>query len=64
MPKLTLTTKEAASLAAKRKRDKAFNAAMMVAVEAVKKRMKGSANDALQAATLNLVLTDLRKLLR
>lgn len=64
MPKLQLTSAEAAALKRKRARDKAFNATMMVAVEAVKRRMKGASNDALQTATLTLVLTDLRKLLR
>lgn len=63
MPKVTLTTKEAATLAAKRKRDKAWNTAIMAAVETVKKRTKGNA-DPLQLDTLHKVLGDLRRMIR
>ena len=62
MPKLNLTTKEAAALAAKRKRDKAWNAPVMAAVEVIKRRLKKA--DPLEAAVIQAVLQDLRRMIR
>lgn len=62
MPKLHLTTKEAKSLAAKRKRDKAHNTAILAAVETIKRRLKDA--DPLATDTLHKVLGDLRRMVR
>jgi hypothetical protein len=64
MPKLHLTTDEAAALKRKRARNKAWNTAIMAAVETVKKRTKGAGADPLQLDTLHKVLGDLRRMIR
>lgn len=62
MPKMQLSSTEAAALKRKRARDKSWNATVMTCIETIKRRQKGS--DALQAATLNAIVGDLRKLIR
>jgi hypothetical protein len=63
MPKLSLSTAEASALKRRRARNKAWNTAMEAALATVRKRIKTEA-DPLQAATLQAVMTDLRRLLR
>lgn len=62
MPTLKLTTKEAAALAAKRKRDKAWNATVQAVVEKLKPRLK--ATDPLEVAVVQSVLQDVRRMMR
>jgi hypothetical protein len=62
MPKMHVTPKEAAALTAKRKRDKAWNAAVTAALAPIKRRLKGA--DALDSALLHSIANDLRKLIR
>lgn len=62
MPKLSLSADEAKALKARRARNKAWNVPLMAAVEKIKKRLKKS--DALEAATVQACLNDLRKMLR
>jgi hypothetical protein len=63
MPKLTLTKAEAAAITRKRARDKAWNTAIMAAVETVKKRTKANP-DPMALDTLHSVLGDLRRMIR
>jgi hypothetical protein len=62
MPTLKLTSKEATSLAAKRKRDKAWNTTLQAVVEKVKPRLKGA--DPIEAAIVQAVLQDIRRMMR
>jgi len=63
MPKLHLTTAEAASLKRKRARDKAWNTAITTAADVIRRRLKAGP-DPIQAAILNEALGDIRRLLR
>lgn len=63
MPTLKLSAKEAASLAAKRKRDKAHNAVVMAVVEKLKPRLKKT-GDPLEVAIVQAILQDIRRMMR
>jgi hypothetical protein len=63
MPKLILSKDEAAALKRRRARNKAWNTAIQAAADSVRKRLK-ACQDPLQAATLNEVLGDIRRMLR
>lgn len=62
MPTVKLTAKEAASLAAKRKRDKAFNATLQAVVEKIKPRLKKA--DPIESAIVQSILQDVRRMMR
>jgi hypothetical protein len=62
MPTLKLSSKEAATLKAKRSRDKAWNTTLQAVVEKVKPRLKKA--DPIEAAITQAILQDIRKLMR
>ena len=62
MPTLRLSPQEAKVLAARRKRAKGHNATIYKVIDHIKR--KAEKVDPLEAATLNGVLGDLRKMLR
>jgi hypothetical protein len=62
MPTLKLTSKEAASLAAKRKRDKAYNAVLQAVIEKLKPRTK--TQDPIEQSIILAVLQDVRRMMR
>jgi hypothetical protein len=62
MPTLKLTTDEAKRLKAKRARDKARNTVLYEVVDRIKPRLKKA--DPIEAAIVNSILHDIRKLVR
>lgn len=62
MPTLKLTPKEAAALAAKRKRDKAWNATLQAVVEKIKPRTK--TQDPIEQSIVLAILQDVRRMMR
>lgn len=62
MPTLKLTKKEAASLTAKRKRDKAWNDTIQAVVDKLRPRLK--ATDPIEVAIVQSCLQDVRKMIR